>query len=841
MKINFSLLGGSGGNSMDKELIHPREIFSVLPKKNPLYNYPRDVQTEVWNKWFEVRDKEYNVIKMNTGSGKTIVGLLILKSCLNEGKGPAVYVVPDQYLVSQVMDEANKLGIEVTDDEESPRFTKGHAILVINVYKLFNGRSRFGVNEVKINIGSVIIDDAHACLDIIESQFTLEIPYETNLYAKLFEIFKDALKEQYDTGILELEAQDPNANLLVPYWAWQKNIENVTELLFEVYHEAIHTNDKNYRSLIFTWNFIKNCLSLCSCVFGSDMVEISPKYIPIDSVPSFVESERKIFMSATLSDDSILVSHFNISTEDVKYAITPDSSDDIGDRMILIPQELNPDITDEDIKEFLKKESKTRNVVVIVPSNYRAKFWADICDLMMTSEDLYEGISKLKSGHVGLAVMINKYDGIDLAKDACEILVIDGLPDVRRKIDKIEQGILMGTDDYQTKMIQKIEQGMGRGIRSKDDYCVVLLMGRSLINHLYVNGVINKFTPATKEQIMLSEQLGEQIRGIPIDELKSVIDHCLLRNTEWVSISKLKLVSIKYESEIRVKPSVQKRRDAFNAARIRDYTKSTQLINEIVNETTDKKTRGYYKQLLAEYYHFIDEGVSHQILKSAVSDNQLVLHPIEGIQYTKLQKNMGNQAVQLSNYLTQRYRKPNHYILNINNLLEQLVFKPGSDKIFEEAFKELAFNLGFSAQRPEAEYRKGPDVLWEIGNLEYLVIECKNGVNSSSNLISKGDCNQLNGSIVWFKAKYDSTCRHTPIMVHPYTTFEYAASPDPNIRIMNKEKLNLLKEKLHDFAVALNNYGNFRDVNKIGELLNTYELRAETFVSKYTVGFTVKS
>ena len=36
-----------------------------------------------------------------TGGGKTVVGLLMLKSCLNEGVGPAVYVTPDNYLVSQ--------------------------------------------------------------------------------------------------------------------------------------------------------------------------------------------------------------------------------------------------------------------------------------------------------------------------------------------------------------------------------------------------------------------------------------------------------------------------------------------------------------------------------------------------------------------------------------------------------------------------------------------------------------------------------------------------------------------------------------------------------------------
>ena len=40
---------------------------------------------------------------MNTGSGKTVVGLIMLQSCLNENKGPAIYVVPDNYLVNQVL------------------------------------------------------------------------------------------------------------------------------------------------------------------------------------------------------------------------------------------------------------------------------------------------------------------------------------------------------------------------------------------------------------------------------------------------------------------------------------------------------------------------------------------------------------------------------------------------------------------------------------------------------------------------------------------------------------------------------------------------------------------
>src|ERR1035437_883458 len=110
MPFDFSKLGAS--NSADT-VLHPREIFTVLPNKDARYQYPRDVQTEVWNQWFERRTEKDLVLRMNTGSGKTVVGILLLKSCLNEGKGPAVYISPDQYLAQQVTEEAGRLGIEV--------------------------------------------------------------------------------------------------------------------------------------------------------------------------------------------------------------------------------------------------------------------------------------------------------------------------------------------------------------------------------------------------------------------------------------------------------------------------------------------------------------------------------------------------------------------------------------------------------------------------------------------------------------------------------------------------------------------------------------------------------
>src|SRR5213075_360576 len=184
----------------------------------------------------------------------------------------------------------------------------------------------------------------------------------------------------------------------------------------------------------------------------------------------------------------------------IANSITPLTANDIGDRMILVPQELNPELDDDALKAFYAELARSRNVVVIVPSNYRAQYWSDVARLTLRANNLEEGINQLKAGHVGLVVMVNKYDGIDLPKSACDVLVIDGLPDFRRAIDKLEEGILFGTDQILNQRLQRVEQGMGRGVRSNDDHCLVFLMGKTLINFLYRADAKNRFSAATRAQ-----------------------------------------------------------------------------------------------------------------------------------------------------------------------------------------------------------------------------------------------------------------------------------------------------------------------------------------------------
>jgi hypothetical protein len=229
--IDFTTLGS--GDSFDTEL-NPRVLFDLLPDKaTSKFKYPRDVQSEVMEQWFPRRTEQNLTVKMNTSGGKTIVALLLLKSSLNEGYGPAVYIAPTPYLAEQVIKEANSVGLEVTDDPKAARYRNGKAILVTYVHRLINGRSVFGVSAdgVKIPIGSIVIDDAHACLETAEEQFSLTVVKGHLVYDGLFELFKDDLAQQSLTRLIDVEQEYPGKLMPVPYWAWADRQKEVVKLL----------------------------------------------------------------------------------------------------------------------------------------------------------------------------------------------------------------------------------------------------------------------------------------------------------------------------------------------------------------------------------------------------------------------------------------------------------------------------------------------------------------------------------------------------------------------------------------------------------------------------------
>lgn len=186
----------------------------------------RGPQDQVQDQWDGRRGENDLAIKLNTGGGKTIVGLIIAKCSLDDGSGPVAYLVPDHYLAEQVREEAAALGIAVTDDPASYDYQNSRAVFVNVFQKVVNGMSVFGAGgssskAARYALGTVIVDDAHACLAKAEDEFRIRIPASEGAYGELLELFADVLEQQSPNALLDIRAERRSAFMQVPYWAWQ--------------------------------------------------------------------------------------------------------------------------------------------------------------------------------------------------------------------------------------------------------------------------------------------------------------------------------------------------------------------------------------------------------------------------------------------------------------------------------------------------------------------------------------------------------------------------------------------------------------------------------------------
>lgn len=840
----------------NEQLLEPRDIFMALPEKSSNYGYPRDVQTEVWKQWFEQRNNKNNIIKMNTGSGKTVVGLTILQSCLNEGKGPVVYVVPDKYLVNQVCKEAKKLGINVSYDkvdhatgktakgEDDYLFASKNSILVTNIHKLFNGKSVFGLrSDNNIPVGSILIDDVHSCMDIIEQQSMIFIEKKSELYSSIIELFSKYQEIVEHQSFYEITINDdPSYNYLVPFWIWQEKSLEIYRMLSSNKEESL----KNIR--IFNLPFLKDNWKTVNCVISSRGVELTLKGIPIDKITSFANAERRIFMSATLADDSVFISTIGLKKEDISPIITPEKASDIGDRLILIPKHINSMIDDNEIKNVIVEMSKKVNVVVIVPSQRRVSFWQDVNPYqILTATNIEEGVQKLKEeDHVGLTILVNKYDGIDLPDNACRILVIDGLPTMRTEYEKAICGMNPNDKRILCSQIQKIEQGMGRGVRSNNDYCTIVFMGNKLSNIIVNQGGKEFFSSVTQKQFSLSEDLWNLfLKNRPKDELNvanifMLSDYILNRDPEWIKQSKAALSNLNYDKSIKVDSIVVAQREAFEKESLERYDEAFAILETEKNKTSDRMTKGLLMQYMAEYKNFINPAQSQELLLSARKLNGMVLKTKKGIGFEKILCSPNGQEANILKYYVENKFGLNDYIIHVDSILDDLCFSQDNAHKFEEALKNIATIIGISSSRPEHEYGgKAPDNLLALSQSEYAIIECKS--RSTALQISKDDCGQLLQSIQWFKNHYvDSSLIYHPILIHNSSVFGKDASPSKDMRVMTPLLLEDFRKSVRTFCGALVRNDIMTNMEEVKKLLVATGLNTKSLVNKFTEDFQVQ-
>jgi hypothetical protein len=124
---------------------------------------------------------------------------------------------------------------------------------------------------------------------------------------------------------------------------------------------------------------------------------------------------------------------------------------------------------------------------------------------------------------------------------------------------------------------------------------------------------------------------------------------------------------------------------------------------------------------------------------------------------------VGNQA---ENIVTQiaKFAVPTGHLQDFDEAVSWLTPVATSNQQ-EEGLKRLGTFLGFHSERPERDYRVGPDVLWLPDEALGILIESK-GNKQAKNPLGKTDHAQLLVSAEWFKREYPSRAC-VRVQLHP--------------------------------------------------------------------------
>jgi hypothetical protein len=748
-------------------VIDPIEIFRRLPKPLGIKDLYTS-QAEVLAAWFNRRTDRDIVIKLHTGGGKTLVGLLIAQSVLNEFREPVIYLCPTVQLVTQTLSKAEEYGIPavpyVKKEDFAEEFTSAKAVMVCVYQALFNGNSRFGTatnGRAPTHAAGIILDDAHVAFATIRDQYTIRIERDAEEYGEIAAAFRHDFKDIGRLGTFDDVVRDTDkvSLLEVPYWGWTARADQIRTSL---------QGSETAKSL--QWLFLRDAFQHCHCLITSAAIVITPLFPLVDLVPTFSECPRRVFMSATIGDDSAIVRTFDAKKELVEKPITSKSLAGVSERLILIPELTNVPETGirPAVDKIAAEVSGNRNegVVILVPSDYAAEGWQKLGTFASSTEHVSEAVAALQARRSsGPFIFSNRYDGIDLPNDSCRLLVISGLPRGVGEYERYRGNTFVGGSELDSGLAQTLEQGMGRAARGASDYSIVLLLGKDLIAWLSRSRNQSLLTSSTRAQFDIGRKVSKSIADA--QELWDTIRKCLIRDRDWMEYHAEQLaelaVPIAPKSASLGTAAIE--RKAFRLFREGYLEKAVEQLGSYVAITDhlDGKTKGWLLQFAARVADaWGHKSRAQELQQHAYAANKNVIRPKVMPPYIAADV-PGEQAQRVAAKVSEfGYRRG--YLAFFDETVSFLTAESSANQ-FEDALAELGRILGFHAERPENDYGIGPDVLWLLGNQEGLVIEAKSRKNDG-NPLSKDEHGQLLAATEWFKSVYPKHNTHR-VSIHP--------------------------------------------------------------------------
>ncbi|MCK7611130.1 DEAD/DEAH box helicase family protein [Roseibium sediminicola] len=332
---------------------NPREIFRNRPSGKAKIKELWQGQAQALDEWFREPQKDA-LISMYTGAGKTLVGVLIAQSFLNQGFRNVVYACPTIDLIHQTVKEAKGIGLSPTTYHQQnfsdENFARSKSFCVTTYQALFNTRNKFRGEKTP---GAIIFDDAHVGERLVRDSFTISVKkaQNTELYKQLALVIRKCFQEinqlhNFDQVIAEYSAG--STALCPPTGVYSHAAE---------FEQILSAFAEREFSLALPYDYLRGHLQCCCVTISRYSIEITPAFLPSLQIGALEDrGVPKVFLSATVQSKGDIVRGFGRSPR----VIEPDVDAGLGERLMLFGSDLNEFCEDVSGIKGVSKENKER-------------------------------------------------------------------------------------------------------------------------------------------------------------------------------------------------------------------------------------------------------------------------------------------------------------------------------------------------------------------------------------------------------------------------------------------------------------------------------------------------
>jgi hypothetical protein len=785
--------------SRPKSVAAPTDPLEIFKKTPNLGEAPNDLwkgQADALAAWNGNRERSDNTIILNTGAGKSIVGILIAQSLVNEGIGPVVYACSTIDLVRQTARECDRIGIKnslrVSGSFTNDLFETGKAFCITTYASLFAPNTTFNKDKKP---SAIIFDDAHVAERLIRDSFTLNIPKEDYpaLYKDLVEVVRpefDAIGKNAHLNFVLDDVGQGSVTLCPPATAYRHAAEII---------EVLKKHDyRKHEELLFPVLHLYEHMAMCAIFLSSRALEICPPFIPTGRFDFLGKGVRRVYLSATLDYETDFVRGFGIRKSN---RIEPVNDAGNGERLILLGNDFKEPDGQKDLVKLLAKQWK---VLIAVPSYPRAKRWSDLVTPPKANE-FTDRLNDFRASSKGLFCLVSRVDGIDLPQDTCRIMLVDGAPSGASLMERYLFSNLGMNNLFSTKFASRLIQLFGRINRGRSDYGAFLLFGNDINTWLKNERNIALLPELLRKQTILGASMQADLGKMPPEQVVDVVGGVIGRNDGWLGFYRDTVDGLTVSTEAIERVQSREAQLAIGAeaecsfmSRLweGDLDGARPPLIDVLNDVAiaDARLAGWYSMWLGMTYEIQgDQEASAMHYRRARSR----LSRWVNLPYKTIYKE-GDLAAETKSPVHERLLSKNEqgpqalgdHVAKVRAQLATIQDGNSSSNQHEEAVRLVGELLGFEAIRPDNEQGAGPDVLWIDDTNKYIIafeLKTKKGAPAE---YTKDEVGQSLNHIVWIKDQYKDYRFDGVFIVGPDGTCKANASPSDDMFLLTPERFS---------------------------------------------------